>query len=211
MTTPFRIALTFDAEHADRPHHLVGSEDRIRETLGKLGVPATFFVQGRWAEAFPDRARRIADDGHLIGSHSHYHAPTRLLTDAGLHEDLKAAQGAIQAACGRDPVPWFRSPFGAGAGDAQIGEALAELGYRNVLWNVSGDDWDQRRTARQVADEVVANALAHGDWAIVLYHTWSSLAHGTLKTTIKRLRDGGARFVTVDALDPAAFPLPFDW
>ncbi|MFZ9703020.1 MAG: polysaccharide deacetylase family protein, partial [Candidatus Limnocylindrus sp.] len=67
-----RVALTFDAEHPDRPHHLVGSEDRLRETLGTLEVRGTFFVQGRWAEAFPDQARRIAEDGHLIGNHSHY-------------------------------------------------------------------------------------------------------------------------------------------
>lgn len=99
-----RVALTFDAEHPDRPHHLVGSEDRLRETLGSLEVRGTFFVQGRWAEAFPDQARRIADDGHLIGNHSHYHAKMNLLTEAGLVEDIKAAAGAIETICKRDPA-----------------------------------------------------------------------------------------------------------
>jgi peptidoglycan-N-acetylglucosamine deacetylase len=106
-----RVALTFDAEHPDRPHHLVGSEDQLRETLGSLNVHGTFFVQGRWAEAFPDQARRIADDGHLIGNHSHYHAKMHLLTEAGLMEDIKTAAGAIETICKRDPAP--RLPAGA--------------------------------------------------------------------------------------------------
>ena len=81
---PFRVALTVDAEHPDRPHNLVGREDALLEQLGELDVRATFFIQGRWAEAFPDQARRIADAGHLIGNHSHYHARMHLLTPAGL-------------------------------------------------------------------------------------------------------------------------------
>ncbi len=41
-------------------------------------------MQGRWATANPALARRIADDGHLIGNHSQSHAPMDMLTDAGI-------------------------------------------------------------------------------------------------------------------------------
>jgi len=214
MSPQLRMALTFDAEHPDRPHHLVGGEDALRETLGELGVRATFFVQGRWAEAFPDRARRIAEDGHLIGNHSHYHAKMQLLTDAGLQEDIKAAAGHIEEICKRDPVPWFRSPFGAGANDPRVRAALEQLGYRQVLWTASGDDWDHQRTAQQVEDDLVAGALKHGDGAILLSHTWPSHTHAALAGTIRRLREAGAEFVTVDQLPPASVPDSFgevDW
>ena len=53
-----RVALTFDAEHPDRPAP-PGVAEQLLELLDRLGVPATFFVQGRWAEAFPVAARRI--------------------------------------------------------------------------------------------------------------------------------------------------------
>jgi DNA-binding transcriptional regulator YhcF (GntR family) len=64
-----RVALTFDAEHPDRPTS-TGVTERLLELLERLAVPATFFVQGRWAEACPGTARRIVEGGHAVGSHS---------------------------------------------------------------------------------------------------------------------------------------------
>ena len=54
---PFRVALTFDAEHPDRPS-APGVQERLLDSLRRLEVRATFFVQGRWAEAYPLTARR---------------------------------------------------------------------------------------------------------------------------------------------------------
>ena len=69
------------------------SPSALLETLASLDVTATFFVQGRWAEAYPDVARSIADGGHLVGNHSHYHARMPLLTDDGLATDIADAGG----------------------------------------------------------------------------------------------------------------------
>jgi peptidoglycan/xylan/chitin deacetylase (PgdA/CDA1 family) len=63
-----RVALTFDAEHADRPHSPPGNEDRVLATLAEHGIAGTFFVQGRWAIARPEVARRIAADGTSWGT-----------------------------------------------------------------------------------------------------------------------------------------------
>ena len=83
MSDAFRVALTFDAEHPDRPWCPPGNAERVLDTLRDRGVRATIFVQGRWAEAYPATARRIADEGHLVGHHSHYHARMPLLLEAG--------------------------------------------------------------------------------------------------------------------------------
>ncbi len=91
---PFRVALTFDAEHPDRPSRACVTE-AILDALAAATVAATFFVQGRWAEADPATVRRIADAGHLIGNHSHYHAPMPLQTDEGFAVDVELAAGAI--------------------------------------------------------------------------------------------------------------------
>ena len=45
------------------------------DALRQSGTRATFFVQGRWAASNPALARRIAEDGHLVGNHSKSHAP----------------------------------------------------------------------------------------------------------------------------------------
>ena len=96
-----RAALTFDAEHPDRPTS-PGVVDSILDTLRRDGVRATFFLQGRWVESSPDVAARIARDGHLIGNHSFYHARMPLLSDSGFREDVGASERVILQATGTD-------------------------------------------------------------------------------------------------------------
>jgi peptidoglycan/xylan/chitin deacetylase (PgdA/CDA1 family) len=81
---PFRVALTFDAEHPDRPARS-GNDLRLLDALARLDVRSTVFIQGRWAEAYPAVARRIATDGHLVGHHSHYRHRSRRAGDPRRH------------------------------------------------------------------------------------------------------------------------------
>ena len=75
------MALTFDAEHADRPD-AVGIE-RLLEVLAAVGARATFFLQGRWVESVPSVAHALVDGRHVIGSHGYYHGRMSHLTDEG--------------------------------------------------------------------------------------------------------------------------------
>ena len=197
---PWRVALTFDAEHPDRPSS-AGVERRLVEDLASLDVRATFFLQGRWAEAFPELARRIVADGHLVGSHSHYHARLPLFSDDGLAEDIRTAETAILGTAEVDPRPWFRCPFGAGMDDPRVLAMIATAGYRHVGWDVVGDDWDPTRTAFQVEESVVAGALRHGDGAVILLHSWPDQMLEAIPAIVARLRAAGASFVRIDALE----------
>jgi peptidoglycan/xylan/chitin deacetylase (PgdA/CDA1 family) len=194
-----RVALTFDAEHPDRPA-LPGTTETLLDRLAELDIRATFFVQGRWAGAFPATVGRIVADGHLVGSHSHYHARMPLLTDAGLAEDLADAATAIEATAGVSPRPWFRCPFGAGAEDERVLAGVAAAGYRHVGWHVSADDWEPARGADLIAADIVDGVIAHGDEAVVLLHAWSTAMLGALDPIVTRLTDAGARFVRIDEL-----------
>ena len=194
-----RIALTFDAEHPDRPHRPGGTE-RVLATLAATGTTASFFVQGRWAEAFPGLARSIADGGHLVGNHSHYHVRMPLLSARGLATDVRAAERAIRRATGRDPRPWFRCPFGAGTDDPAVLGALERLGYRETRWDVDGLDWRSTATGRRLASEAADAALAHGDGAVILLHPWTTATGRALPALIDRVRAGGGEFVRLDAL-----------
>lgn len=200
MTDGPRVALTFDVEHPDRPHHGAHAEWLLDE-LGRHDVAATLFLQGRWVEAFPQLARRAADDGHLLGNHSHYHARMPLLSESGFDEDVRHAEGVIRDVTGADPRPWFRFPFGAGADDAALHQRLGTLGYRHVGWDVELYEWEPGRTAREIADGVVAGVEGHGDGAIVLLHSWPDPVAPGVVEAIGRLREHGARFVRVDALE----------
>ena len=196
-----RIALTFDAEHPDRPLCPPGSADRILDALRDASVRATFFVQGRWAEAHPVTARRIADEGHLIGHHSKYHARMPLLHDDGVREDVREGQEAILAATGVDPRPWFRCPFGAGHDDPRILGLLEALGYRNVSYQVVVEDWEPWRSGEDVERDAVRGALEHGDGAVVLLHTWPAPTADAVPGIIRGLLASGADLVGIDELE----------
>jgi peptidoglycan-N-acetylglucosamine deacetylase len=192
-----RVALTFDAEHPSRRQCPPGAAESIVATLGAHGVRASFFIQGRWATAYPDLARAIARDGHLVGNHSHSHAPMPALSDLGLAADIDDAEAGIRDVVGIDPRPWFRCPFGEGADDPRILQALAARGYRNVHWDVAVSDWEDDRSAEGVENDVVDGVLTHGDGTIVLLHTWPAPTVAALAPIVQRLRSAGCRFVTV--------------
>lgn len=170
--------------------------------LAAADARATFFLQGRWVEAYPGTARRYRDAGHLIGNHSFYHARMPLLTDVGLRADVRTAERAIRRILGVDPRPWFRLPFGAGADDARVQSALAAAGYRHVGWDVDVQEWRPRLSQRAVERLVVDAVCAHGDGAVVLMHTWPSAVRA-LAAILARLRAEGAEFVRLDGLPSA--------
>ena len=203
-----RVALTFDAEHPDRAHR-TGAHDGILDVLAERDVHATFFLQGRWAESSPGSARRVAGDGHLVGSHSYYHARLPLLTDDGLISDVEEAERAIRDVVGVDPRPWFRCPFLDGEDDPRVVRLLAELGYRVVPVDIVLDDWEEDRSGEVIAaDAIGAVGRMAGDGAtdaIVLLHSWPAQTLAALPAMIDGLRAIGATFI--DAADLPASSL----
>lgn len=201
--TGFRVALTFDAEHPDRPHR-PGVTEGILDVLAERKVATTWFLQGRWVEAFPELARRVATDGHLVGNHSFYHARLPLLTDDGIASDVGAAEAVIREIVEVDPRPWFRCPFSAGSDDPRILGILAGLGYRDVGQDVILEDWEPTRTGAAMTADALRLVPEAGDPAIVLFHAWPPGTLDALPTLIDGLRASGGRFVRLDELESLA-------
>jgi peptidoglycan/xylan/chitin deacetylase (PgdA/CDA1 family) len=197
---PFRVALTFDAEHPDRPHR-PGITAGILDVLAERDVPTTLFLQGRWVEAEPALARQAAAGGHLIGNHSFYHARLPLLTDDGLATDVRNAEQVIRDTTGIDPRPWFRCPFMAGADDPRVLATLAGLGYRDIGADIVLEDWEPERTGPLMTADALRDIPAFGDGAVVLFHAWPPGTLDALPAIIDGLRRLGATFVRVDELE----------
>jgi len=195
-----RVFLTFDAEHPDRPHCPPSATQQILQVLRRSNVRATFFLQGRWVEAYPHIAREIALDGHRIGNHSFYHARLQLLSDEGLATDITGAEQVIKSVTGADPRPWFRCPWGECGNDPRVLQSLTDLGYRHIGWHVEADEWEIARTPQEIENAVVDGALAAGDGAIILLHTWPASVPPALPAIIRRLGDAGVQFATLDDL-----------
>jgi peptidoglycan-N-acetylglucosamine deacetylase len=198
--SPFRVALTFDCEHPDRPH-LPGVTEGLLDVLAERGVRSTWFLQGRWVEACPETARRVATDGHLVGNHSFYHARLPLLTDDGLVADIRDAESVIRNTTGVDPRPWFRCPFFAGSDDERVLGTLASLGYRDTPADVDLEDWDPPRTGASLTADCLRLTAEIGDGAVILLHGWPPQTLDALPGVIDGLRGLGATFLGLDELE----------
>jgi peptidoglycan-N-acetylglucosamine deacetylase len=193
-----RVALTFDTEHPGHPCPL-GVLDRILEILAGADAHGTFFIQGRWASAYPADARRIVEGGHLVGNHSHHHAPMDALTDEGFRGDVARAEETIQAVAGVDPKPWFRCPFGAGMNDDRVLSLLGELGYEHVGWDIDPRDWEEGRTTEELISRVL-DGLRGREEAIVLLHSWPGVTADGLPAIVEGLHSEGAELVDLGGL-----------
>ena len=192
-----RVALTFDAEHPSGPSSPRNLKSLL-EALEASRCRATFFLQGRWASAYPELARQIVEKGHLVGNHSHWHAPLTALTTEGIRESVTSAEDAIIRAAGVDPRPWFRCPYGSGMDDARVLSALGEQGYHHVGWDVVAGDWLPDTKARDLLRDVMHGCRMHGDGARVLLHTWPDVTSASLPSLLASLRSAGAQFVRID-------------
>jgi peptidoglycan-N-acetylglucosamine deacetylase len=175
--------------------------EEILDVLADHDVPSTWFLQGRWVEAHPAVARRVAADGHLVGNHSFYHARLPLLTADGIRTDVRSAERVIRRIVRVDPRPWFRCPFSAGSGDQRVLGILAGLGYRDIGQDVTLEDWEPKRTGAAMAADALRLVPAAGDPAVVLFHAWPPGTLAALPQLIAGLRERGARFVRLDELE----------
>lgn len=174
---------------------------RIVSALEEADAPATFFLTGRWVEAFPSESRRIAAR-YPLGNHTYTHPHVTSLSDADVRSEIQRAADAIRSVTGASTEPLFRFPYGER--DERTRRLVAALGYRSVYWTVDTLGWKGRTGGRSV-DTVVArvmDALAPG--AIVLMHAGaaqdgSTLDADALPEILRRVRAAGYEPVALDA------------
>jgi|ERR1035437_3047471 peptidoglycan/xylan/chitin deacetylase (PgdA/CDA1 family) len=150
------IALTFD----DGPGE---STPAILDVLKQYQITATFFVVGSQVERYPELARRIAREGHLIGNHSFSHPIFLYRTPHKTRRELAASQEIISRVTGTTPTV-ARPPCGVRT-PAYFSSAR-RLGLKTVQWTVAGFDW-QNIGASDIAANVT-KGLAAG--SIILLH-----------------------------------------
>lgn len=196
-TTRNVVALTFDAGSD------CGYAAQILDTLAAEGIPATFGMTGRWAEANPDMVRRMVDEGHLLVNHTYDHRSftglstgASALTAAERRDELTRADQAVAAITGSSMAPWFRPPYGDV--DPSVDADLGAAGYRyDVLWTVDSLGW-KGLSAADIETRCLERA---GPGVIYLFHVGSqSLDAAALPDLISGLRDRGYGFVRVDGL-----------
>ena len=103
---------------------------RILDLFDELHVTGTFFVLGWVAEHYPRLVRRIAEHGHELACHSHWHHLVYELTSDQFRADTRRAKNAIKQAAGF-AIHGYRAPsFSITPRSTWAFEVLAELGFR---------------------------------------------------------------------------------
>ena len=108
--------------------------ERVLSLLRDAGVHATFFVLGYIAEREPGLVRAIADEGHEVGTHGHFHRRIFELSPTEFEEDLVRSMDAISAAFG-GRVLGYRAPEWSIRPHTMW--ALSVLRKRGILYDAS--------------------------------------------------------------------------
>ena len=104
--------------------------DELLDWLDELGIVGLFFVLGYVAEKYPNQIRKIAQRGHMIGSHGYNHDLVFDLSRAEFYADVERSLTILKEVVGYRPF-WFRAPgFSVNEQTPWFYEVLAELGIR---------------------------------------------------------------------------------
>jgi peptidoglycan/xylan/chitin deacetylase (PgdA/CDA1 family) len=133
------VALTFD----DGPTPY--SSPAILSFLEQSHTPATFFVLGQYAKAYPYLIRREAADGFAIGVHTWDHPDMQLLSVSARAYQFGATIQQLHTDLGSGFCAWlWRPPYGA-VDSAIVAQADA-FGLTTIYWDVDPADWSRPGT-----------------------------------------------------------------
>jgi polysaccharide deacetylase family protein (PEP-CTERM system associated) len=123
----YQSCVDFDAPITER---VVRNMERLLLLLDGCGVKATFFVQGKVAEAFPGLVASLVEQGHEVQAHGYSHRPLYSMDRVALRSEVERAKKTVEDAAGT-PVTAFRAQdFSILRENLWALEVLSEVGYR---------------------------------------------------------------------------------
>jgi len=190
------VALTFD----DGPNPAVSA--RILDILRTKKVPASFFILGVNARAYPQYVKMYIDNGHEVGNHTYSHKnfyrlkkikkPVEL--EKIILKELIESDNIISGIISRKPV-FIRMPNGFIS--PEVEKVATENGYTVVNWSF-GCDWKS-----MTKENLVKNYITHiKPGAILLFHE-KRLTATALPEIIDGIRNKGYDIVPLRQILPA--------
>jgi peptidoglycan/xylan/chitin deacetylase (PgdA/CDA1 family) len=182
------VVLTFD-DGPSSPY-----TEMVLEALAAECVKATFFVLGENVVDDAELVRRIAREGHSIGTHAYEHIELDKIPfeDAKKHIDrgIKAATDALQ---GTAPAPFFRAPMLELS--PQLEKHIVSRGL--MVWSIDVDsyDWDGITEEKMIEDTI--KSLEKAGKGIVLMHDIQPVTARGLSQFLEELKKRNFKVVHV--------------
>lgn len=181
------IALSFD----DGPN--TQFTPQLLDILSENNIKAAFFCIGEKINTQNSLAKKIDDQGHIIGNHSFSHSvmfdfkrPTRML------KEINATNESIYKAIGKKPK-FFRPPFGIT--NSFLARALEKTNMISIGWSLRSLDTVKKQ--EQVLKRI-KRKINPGD--IILLHDASEKTLNVVRELINWVKTNDYKIVGLDKL-----------
>lgn len=148
------IYLTFD----DGPHPEVTSS--VLNILKTYNAKATFFCIGKNVVAYPDVYKRIIDEGHAVGNHTHNHLNGWKTSNKAYLENIAMAKNYIDSNL-------FRPPYGRMTQMQQKHLQKNKFQMQTIMWSVLSGDFDKKLQPKHCLENVLLHTT---NGSIVVFH-----------------------------------------
>lgn len=192
-----KIYLTFDCGYEN------GNTAKILDILKKHHAPATFFMVGDFLDTAPELARRMGDEGHLVGNHTAHHPNMSKVSTERFDRELKDLATQYEQITKRKLDKFYRPPEGSYTYSNL--KRAQDLGYHTTLWSVAHADWDINRQPAPVAAIKQLNSRIHAG-AIVLLHVVSNTNAVILDELLTNWENQGYTFAYLTQLPRQSNP-----
>ena len=163
------IFLTFD----DGPHPEV--TPFVLDLLKQHQAKATFFCIGKNVSDQPKLYRRILEEGHRVGNHTHNHLNGKKSDDNVYIENILEAAKIVD-------TNLFRPPYGS---ITRFQAKNLKGLFKIVMWNVLSADFDISITPQKCLENVIAHTKSG---SIIVFHD-SEKAFTNLQYTLPKALD----------------------
>ena len=182
-----QVAISFDAAWgADKTQG-------IMDILKEYNAGATFFLVGFWVDDYPEMAKKIAENGFEIGTHSNTHPDMAKLSKETMKNELETSISKIKTATGQK-ISLFRAPYGSYNND--LLSTADDLGLKTIQWDVDSLDW-KGISAGQIASRVMEKVK---NGSIILMHNNADNVLDALRLTLNRLQVAGYKIASISDL-----------
>lgn len=189
--------LTFD----DGPNPSV--TPKILDILKAENVKASFFVIGKYVDAYPEITKRAYEEGHYIANHGYDHKNSVLYkSEESFINEIKKTDVAIGNAIGIDnySAHIFRFPNGFMSPNYKFKKKkavklLSQMNYTYIDWNCLNNDSVKKYSKNQLLNNL-KNTIKGKDTLVILMHDTKFVSDSStvLKESIEYLKSLGYTF-----------------
>ncbi len=183
-----QVTFTFDMGYEKE-----GLTPRILDTLKKHKVKASFFVTTHWIEKNPDIAKRLVQEGHILGNHTVKHKSLPTLPDDDVKQEILGWEDVARQTIDYNiRYKYMRPPMGEYS--ERTLKITGDMGYRTAFWSIAIRDWLPMSGPDEAVQGIVGQ-LHNG--AVVLLHGNSEDVAAGLDRILTETRAKGYKIVPI--------------